>query len=186
MAVFGSTSSIGPNVGGTVQPLHPLQTTPATRTSINNTSTQIGTLYAVGSVAGAFSAYQAGQMQKLAYEHEAAVDEINANQIKIEGMFTIADKTTELANTLALQNVMAAASGRVVGEGSLKALEETSVSNLEADIERIKVTGRSKEVATLMASESQRAAGKTAAAQGLLSGASQLTTGAAVASRFIA
>jgi len=150
------------------------------------TSTQIGALYGIGAVAGAFSAYEAGQMRKLAYEHEAAMAEINAKQIEIAGTFAIAEKTTDLANNLALQNVIAAASGRAVGEGSLQALEQTSVANLEADIKRIKVTGRAKQVATLMSGEAKRAAGKTAAAQGLLSGVTQLTTGTAQAARFIA
>ena len=154
-------------------------------TPSTTTAQTTGVMYGIGAVAGAFSAYEAGKMRQLAYEHEAAVAEINANQIRIEGIFAIADKTTDLANTLALQNVMAAASGRVVGEGSLANLQQTSEANLEADIKRIKVTGRAKEVATLMDSETRRAAGKSAASQGLLSGVSQLTTGAAQASRYI-
>ena len=149
------------------------------------TSSQTGALYGIGAITGAFSAYEAGKMRQLAYEHEAAVSEINAKQIEIEGIFTIADKTTELANTLALQNVIAAASGRVVGEGSLKALEQTSEAALEADIKRIKTTGRAKQVATLMDSETRRAAGKTAASQGLIGGVTQLTTGLAKAGGFI-
>lgn len=142
-------------------------------------------LYGIGAVIGAYNAYEAGKMRQLAFEHEAAVAEINAQQIKIEGMFNIASKTSELANNLALQNVMAAASGRVVGEGSLKALEKTSISNYGADIERIKVTGRAKKVATLMSSEASRAAGTSQATQGLISGISSLATGLTKASGYI-
>lgn len=150
------------------------------------TSNFVAGATAIGAITGAFSAYQAGQMRKIAYEHEAAVAEINAKQIEIEGMFVIADKTTELANTLALQSVVASASGRVSGEGSLQQIQATSEAALAKDVERIKVTGRAKQVATLMDSETKRAAGESAAAQGLLSGVSELTTGLAKAERFIA
>ena len=143
-----------------------------------------GALGAISAVAGAFSAFQAGKMRKLAYEHEAAMAEINAKQIEVVGMFQIADKTEDLANTLALQNVIAAASGRR-GGGSLEALEQTSIANLEEEKKRIKVTGRAKQVATLMDSATRRAAGKTAAASGLISAASELSTGVAEASKFI-
>jgi len=152
-------------------------------TSQINITTAVGALGAVGSVASAFTAYQAGKMRQLAYEHEAAVAEINAKQIEIVGIFQIADKTEELANILAIQNVVAAASGRT--GGSLKALEQTSIANLEEEKKRIKVTGRAKQVATLMDSESRRAAGKSAAIRGLLSASSELSTGAAEASKFI-
>ena len=145
----------------------------------------VAELTAISAITGAFSAYEAGKMRQLAYEHEAAIAEINAEQIRIEGVFTIADQTTELANTLALQNVMAAASGRVGGVGSLQNLQETSFSNFEADKKRIETTGRARQVSTLMDSATKRAAGKTAAKQGLLSGISQLTAGAAKTSQFI-
>ena len=175
------TFSSRPGIGGNIQTVG--ANTPGT--SGTGTSNAVGALFAVSAITGAFSAYEAGRMRQVAFEHEAAVSEINANQIKIQGMFTTADKTTDLANNLALQNVMAAASGRQIGEGSLKAIEDTSVSNLEADLKRLRVTGRAKEVATLMDSSTRRAAGKTAATQGLLSGVTQLTTGVAQASRFI-
>lgn len=147
-------------------------------------TTTVGALGAVGSIAGAFTAYQAGKMRQLAYEHEAAIAEINAKQIEVAGMFQIADRTEDLANTLALQNVIAAASGRS-GGGSLQNLEQTSITNLEEEKKRIKVTGRAKQVSTLMDNTSKRAAGKTSARSGLLTGISELSTGAMEASQFI-
>ena len=166
----------------------PIQSGPFSQTGFKQPSTPattaVGALGAIGAVASAFTAYEAGKMRKLAYEHEAAVAEINAKQIEIVGMFQIADKTEDLANTLALQNVIAAASGRQ-GGGSLENLEQTSISNLEEEKQRIKVTGRAKQVATLMDNASKRAAGKSAAKQGLLSAASELSTGTAEAARFI-
>ena len=168
-----------------LQPIPGIQNAPFSVQAPTPTTatTATGALGAISAVAGAFSAYQAGKMRKLAYEHEAAMVEINAKQIEITGMFLIADKTEDLANTLALQNVMAAASGR--RGGSLENLEQTSIANLEEEKKRIKVTGRAKQVATLMESETRRAAGKAAATRGLLSGISELSTGVAEASKFI-
>lgn len=139
----------------------------------------------IASIANAYSAYEAGKMQQLAYEHEAAVAELNANQIRIDGMFTIADQTTELANNLALQNVIAAASGRVGGQGSLRNLAETSNKNFESNVNRIKATGKSKQVSALMSSQSSRIAGESAANRGLLKATSTLVTGLSEASKFI-
>jgi len=140
--------------------------------------------FAVSAITGAFAAYQAGQMRKLAYEHEAAMSEINARQIEIEAQFTIADQTEALAENLALQNVISAASGRA--GGSIEQITQTSIANLEKEKKRIGVTGRARKVAALMDVESTRAAGETAAKFGLLGAATELTTGAAQTSRFIA
>jgi hypothetical protein len=138
---------------------------------------------AISAITGAYAAYEAGQMRKLAYEHEAAMSEINAKQIEIESQFAIAGRTEALAETLALQNVMAAASGRA--GGTLAQLAQTSIANLQKEKKRIKVTGEARKVATLMDVESTRAAGKTAARFGLLGATTELARGAAETSRFI-
>lgn len=153
-----------------------IQTLGQTPTTTPATSFMAGSM-AIGAIASAFSAWQAGEMQKLAYDHEAAMAEINAKQIEIEGQFLIADKTNALVESLALQNVMAAAGGR--SGGSISNLAQTSVSNLKKDEARIKATGKARKVATLMGASSNRAAGKTAATQGLIGGVSELTKGAA-------
>ena len=147
------------------------------------TSNQVGGMYGIQAITGAFMAYEAGQMQKLAYEHEAAMAEINAKQIGIDAQFIMADKMDELADTLSLQNVIAAATGRA--GGSVENLAQTSVSNLKKDEERIRLTGKSKQVATMMDAANARAAGSTAAKYGLLSRVSELTKGATQAARFI-
>ncbi len=183
MAVFGATSSIGPNVGGQAQQLSPTQTQFTSPSTPTPTTNIVAGFQAVGAITGAFMAYQAGQAQKVAFEHEAAMAEINARQIGIDAQFIMADKETELANTLALQNVINAASGR--SGGSVSAIAETSVSNVRRDEERIRLTGQARKVATLMDASSSRAAGSSAARFGLLSSVAELGKGAAQVSRFI-
>jgi hypothetical protein len=156
-------------------------TTPATTTPA---STYMAGSMAISSIASAFSSWQAGQMQKLAYDHEAAMAEINAKQIQIEGQFLIADKTNALVESLALQNVMAAAGGR--SGGSVSNLAQTSVANLKKDEARIKATGEARKVSTLMGASASRAAGQTAATQGLIGGISDLNKGVAEAYGWIA
>lgn len=155
----------------------------ATTTNTPATSNIVAGYSAVSAVTGAFMAYQAGQMQKLAYEHEAAMSEINAKQIGIDAQFMMADKENELANTLALQNVINAATGR--SGGSVSAIAETSLANVKRDEERLRLTGKAKKVATMMDASASRAAGNTAAKYGLLGGVAELTKGGAEVSRFI-
>lgn len=147
------------------------------------TSNQVAGMYGISAITGAFMAYEAGQMKKIAYEHEAAMAEINAKQIGIEAQFIMADKYTELSNTLAMQNVVAAATGRA--GGSIERLAETSATRLETEEKRIRLTGKAQSVATMMDVASSRAAGETAAQYGLLSGVSALATGGTQAARFI-
>lgn len=147
------------------------------------TSNQIAGMYGISAVTGAYMAYEAGQMKKLAYEHEAAMAEINAKQVGIDAQFVMADKYTELRNTLAMQNVVAAATGRA--GGSIDRLAETSTARLEQEEKRIRMTGKAKSVSYMMDAASTRAAGDTAAAYGLLSGVSTFTQGAVNAARYI-
>ncbi len=147
------------------------------------TSNQVAGMYGISAITGAFMAYEAGQMKKLAYEHEAAMAEINAKQIGIEAQFVMADKYTELANTLAMQNVVAAATGRA--GGTVDVLAQSSEAALRKEEERIRLTGKARSVATMMDAASSRAAGETAAQYGLLSGISSLVQGGAQAARFI-
>lgn len=142
-------------------------------------------LFAVNAITSAFSSYEAGQMQKVAFDHQAAMAVLNARQQEAEAQFFIADKQSELANNLALQNVIAAASGRQSGVGSLANLTETSISNLTKDIKRIETVGETRKVATLMESSFSRLSGESAAKFGLLSGATELSSGLLQASRFI-
>jgi len=148
------------------------------------TTTYVGYAKGLGAITDAFMAYEAGQMKKLAYEHDAAMAEINAKQIGINAQFIMADKQEELAQTLALQNVMAAATGRGVG-GSVSALTETSIANLKREEERIRLTGESRKVSTMMGASASRAAGKTAASMGLLGGFSELVKGGTEAARYL-
>lgn len=148
------------------------------------TTDMMGYMTGLGAITDAFMSYEAGQMKKLAYEHDAAMQEINAKQIGIDAQFVIADKENELAQTLALQNVMAAASGRS-GGGSLSNITQTSVANLKRDEKRILQTAESKKVSQMMGASASRTAGKTAASTGLLGSISDLTTGFTKASKYI-
>lgn len=149
------------------------------------TTNQFGALFAINAVTSAYTAFEAGKMRKIAYEHEAAVAEINAKQQEIEATFFIVDKQNELISNLAAQNVIAAATGRQPGAGSVEALTQTSISNLAKDTRRVEVTGESRKVAALMSSSFARSQGEVAEKFGLLSGVSSLTSGAVEASRFI-
>ena len=155
----------------------------AGETSPMFSSNQVGGMFAISAVTSAFTAYEAGKMREIAYNHEAAMAEINAKQIGIDAQFIMADKMDQLRSTLALQNVVAAATGRA--GGSIQNLTQTSTSNLKREEERIRLTGKAKSVATMMDAASARAAGKSAASMGLLSAVGEFTGGAAQASRFI-
>ena len=143
----------------------------------------VGYATGIGAITDAFMAYQAGKMKKLAYEHEAAMAEINAKQIGINAQFVMADKTDELAQTLAMQNVMAAATGRK-GGGSQTNITQTSIQNLKKEEQRMKLTNEGKRVSTLMGATAARAAGSTAATTGLISGVSALGTGLGEAAQY--
>lgn len=147
------------------------------------TSNQVAGMYGISAITGAFMSYQAGQMKKMAYEHEAAMAEINAKQIGIEAQFVMADKQNELANTLAMQNVVAAATGRA--GGTVDVLAQSSEAALKKEEKRIELTGKARSVSTMMDAASSRAAGETAAQYGLLSGISSLVQGGTQAARYI-
>lgn len=140
---------------------------------------------ALSAITTAFTAFEAGKMRKIAFEHEAAMAEINAKQLEINAQFVIADKTTELAETLSLQNVIAAATGRTLGVGSLEAITATSISNLERTKKRIEVTGEARKVSSLMQSAAARASGEQAVKFGLLSSVQELIKGGLETARFI-
>lgn len=147
------------------------------------TTTFSATSTAISSITSAYAAYEAGQMRQIAYDHEAAMAEINAKQIGIDAQFIMADKMDQLRSTLAMQNVVAAATGRA--GGSIENLSQTSTANLKKEEKRIRLTGEAKRVATMMDAASARAAGETAASIGLLSGIATLTGGAAETARYI-
>lgn len=147
------------------------------------TNNQVAGMYGVSAISGAFMAYEAGQMKKLAYEHEAAMAEINAKQIGIDAQFVMADKQNELANTLAMQNVIAAATGRA--GGSVDVIAQSSEANLKKEEKRIQLTGEARSVATMMDAASSRAAGATAAQYGLLSGVNSLVQSGTQAARYL-
>ena len=156
---------------------------PEETTSPMFSSNQVGGMFAISAVTSAYTAYEAGKMREIAYNHEAAMAEINAKQIGIDAQFIMADKMDQLRSTLALQNVVAAATGRA--GGSIQNLAQTSTSNLKREEERIRLTGKAKSVATMMDAASARAAGKSATSMGLLSAVGEFTGGTAQASRFI-
>lgn len=138
-------------------------------------SNMMAGMYGISAIAGAYMSYEAGQMKKLAYQHEAAMAEINAKQVGIDAQFIMADKYTELTNTLAMQNVVAAATGRA--GGSISRLAETSTARLEQEEKRIRMTGKAKSVSYMMDAASNRAAGDTAASYGLLNSVNTLIQG---------
>jgi hypothetical protein len=140
---------------------------------------------AISAVTSAFTAFEAGRMRQVAFQHEAAMAEINARQLEINAQFFIADKTTQLAETLALQNVIAAATGRTIGVGTQETITQASISNLEKTKRRIEVTGRAKEVGLLMQSAAARASGEQAAKFGLLSAFEELAKGGLQTAQFI-
>lgn len=134
-----------------------------------------GGAQALSAIAGAYSAYTAGKMQKYAYDHQAAMTEINAKQQEIEAQFMITDKQDQLSQNLALMNVMAAAGGR--SGGSVANLAQTSTSNLNKDAERIKTTGKARSVSSLMTSQAYRSTGDYMNRKSLLEAGSGLTAG---------
>jgi len=136
-----------------------------------DTATYTGYTKGIGAITGAFTSFMAGKMEKLAYNHQAAMAEIQAQQIDIDTSLMMADKTGELAKTLSLQNVMAAASGRS-GGGSLEALQTTSRANLGREETRLKAAARSKKLNLMMDASTARLQGKAAAQEGLLGGLS--------------
>lgn len=147
------------------------------------TSNIVAGVQGINSIASAFMAYEAGQMKKLAYEHEAAMEEINAKQVGIEAQFTMADKYDELTDTLAMQNVMAAATGRVAG--SVDVLAQSSEAELKKEERKIRLTGKARSTAIMMGSASKRAAGKAAATTGLITGLGELVKGGTQVAKYI-
>lgn len=137
---------------------------------------------AIGAIGGAYAAYAAGKSRQLAYENEAAMAALNARQIEIDAQFMIADKTNELADNLALQQGVAAAQGR--SGGSVDNLAATSISNLRKEESRLKTTGKLRSAGLMMESSINRASGKTAAAQGLMGGISELATGIGTTAKY--
>lgn len=144
-------------------------------TAVTPTSNYIAGASAVGAITSAFSAWNAGQMQKNAYAHEAAMAEINARQVGIDAMFRTNEMQDELTYALSLQNVMAAAGGR--SGGSVSNIAQTSQANLQKERKRLEAAAEGRKVASLMDASSKRAAGKTAASQGLLGGSAELLKG---------
>ena len=140
-----------------------------------NTAEQMGIATGLNAVFGAFSAYQSGKMKQLAYEHEAAMSEINARMIENQAQFSIAEKESQLADTLAMQNVMSAAQGRK--GGSVRDIAMTSRANLGRDAAKIKRKERAERVSTLMQTGTLRAAGKAQAATSLIGAATDLSSG---------
>ena len=130
---------------------------------------------AIGAIGSAYSAYAAGKSRQLAYENEAAMAALNARQVQIDTQFVIADKMNELADNLALQQVVAAAQGR--SGGSVANLAATSVSNFKKEEERLLKASKLRSTGLMMESEVNRASGKTAAASGLMGAVSELATG---------
>lgn len=147
-------------------------------------STQVGAAYGVSSIFGAFNAYTAGQLRKAAYNHQAAMAEINAKMIDTETKLIMADKTQQLKESLAMQNVIAAAQGRAAG-GTVSAIQQTSRAALAEEEERLRLQAKMKKVNLLTGAAVDRASGSVAASQGLISGAETLTEGFLKASEYI-
>jgi hypothetical protein len=142
-----------------------------------------GTLSAFSSIMSAYGAYEAGQMRQLAYNNDAAMAELNAKQVEIDATMTINERMHELSKTLALQNVLAAATGRA--GGSVGNLQQTSLSNFRRDKEKIKVGSNVRKTQYMMQSRMARASGKSAAAMGLLNTEISLFGGAADVSQYL-
>lgn len=143
-----------------------------------------GGISAIGSISSAFASYEAGKSRQLAYQHEAAMNALNARQVGIDAQFIIADKMNELTNNLAMQQVVAAAQGR--SGGSVEALYKTSVSNFRKEEERLLKTGKARSASMMMESDISRATGKSAATAGLLGATSDLAAGLATTAKYFA
>lgn len=94
----------------------------------------LGTAMAGSSALGSIAA---GKDQERAYEAEAKMAEMQAQQDEI-------GRRRELNDALAMQAVMFAASGRAAGEGSTKQIVETDIRRAGEDVEMIRAGGKSR------------------------------------------
>ena len=147
------------------------------------TAGMVGDTMALNAIFSAFQAYQSGKMKQLAYEHEAAMADINAKMIENAAQFSIAEKEKQLADTLAVQNVMSAAQGRK--GGSIQNIALTSKANLGKDIAKIERKARAEKVSTMMEAAGLRAAGKAASATSLIGTGVDLSSDLMTASRYL-
>ena len=137
----------------------------------------------IQTIAQAYQSYEAGRMKQMAFNHKAAMAELNAKQVGINAQFEMNDRINELRKTLALQNAISGATGR--SGGSVEALAQTSIANMKRDEQRIMKTAELKKVAELMDVESLRAAGKSAKRAGILEGINQLISGGQQSASFL-
>lgn len=135
--------------------------------SLDFSATQVGISKGLGAIFGAYTEYEAGKMRELAYNHKAAMAEINAKMIESETTLLMAEKSSKLRESLAMQNVIAAAQGRARG-GSVSAIEQTSRARFAKEERRTRQMAKGKKVSELMSAGIDRATGKAAARQGLL------------------
>ena len=148
-----------------------------------STANIAGGASAISTIANAYSAFEAGRLRQIAYDHQAVMAELNAKQREIDAIFAVSDRKEELAKTLALQNVIAAASGR--SGGSLEAITQTSIAGIEKEKKRIELGVESRKISDMMRADSARFAGDSARSQSLIDSVSQLTTGLTSAYKFI-
>lgn len=130
---------------------------------------------AIGTISSVFAGYEAGKMQELAYQNDAAMAELNARQIGINAQFIMADKYTELTNVLAMQSVMAVASGR--SGGSVDAIRNTSIERLKKEEKRIRLTGNAQATVERGNASSSRAAANYQNSVSLLTAVGNTATG---------
>lgn len=147
------------------------------------TSSLVGGALVINAITSAYSSYEAGRMQEVAYHHKAVMDEINAKQIGIDAQFVMADEMDKLAKSLSIQNVIGAASG--ISGGSAENVTGSFLQDYKNKENRMKVTGNSKRIARMMDSKINRAAGKSAAKTGMMSGFIDLTSKGANAARYL-
>lgn len=150
-----------------------------------STSNIVGYSGIISSIAGAYSSFEAGRIRKIAYEHEEALAELSAKQREIDATFLIADKEEELANILALQNVISAAGGKVGGVGSQEAIAATSLQNLGKERRRLELGVESRKISDLMRGQQARLAGEAQQRTSLIDSVTQLTQGITQARKFI-
>lgn len=142
----------------------------------------MGGLYMMSAVTSAFSTYMAGQQQKLAYKHQAAMAELQARQVEAQKKFAIADRIKELRDSIAEQQVMAVAQGRT--GGSVDAVYNTSIANYERDKKMIEM-GHDMQIAQHKGdAKVASATGNYAAKAGTFGATSDLISGGAKSAEF--
>jgi len=107
------------------------------------------------------TSYMAGQAQEEAYA-------MDAEQAGLEAKSAELGRRSELQDALAMQAVIAGASGRAAGEGSVATIRQADISRAGEDISMIKAGGKARAAGLRSAGKSAK---RTAITSGILSAA---------------